>query len=47
MPQFNAFCEAAEKAKRYDQAGAIAAVAVGTNGKDIKKSVNELIDGSG
>ena len=47
MPQFKAFCEAAEKAKRMDHAALIAAVATGAqgDGKGIKKTLDDLTKG--
>jgi hypothetical protein len=48
MPQFKAFCEAAEKARRLEQASLIAAVNVGSQGagKDVKKAVDGLVRGN-
>jgi hypothetical protein len=44
MPQFIAFCDAAEKSKRLEHASLIAAVATGAQGdsKGIKKAVDGL-----
>lgn len=49
MSQFNAFCKAAEYANSVEQAQMISAVATGAQaaGKDIKKAIDGLLNGSG